>query len=210
VSGWYDGLLEFHNFTSAKEIETMSSLVRLHEWDKVGKFKVYDQICLNVTEGISYSNMIAEISLKRNVTFYMQKIIALQVLISLLLFPFFALPNEDLNDRLANTLTLLLAAIAFNLTVAGELPKISYSSLLDYFFQLNYCFLGLTAFSHLVLYFVAGLNEIVALALFFAYSVATTCLLSYSFRLRARVVKETTSSNGEGTSSKSDTKIKKD
>jgi len=202
TSGWYDSLVEFHNFTSEKEIETMTSLVRLHEWEKAGNFKVYDKLFLNVTEGMSYSQMTAELALKRNTTFYVQKIMALQVLISLLLFPFFALPNEDLNDRLANTLTLLLAAIAFNFTVAGELPKISYSSLLDYFFQLNYCFLGLTAFSHLLLYFVESWNEMVALILFISYIVAITCLLTFSYGLRAKSVKEFCSTTRKGTSGK--------
>ena len=193
-SKWNVDYLQYHNFTSEKEIDRMTSLVRLNEWEKISSFYVHSEIVENIVEGISYSHLIAEIPIKRNTNYYLQKIISLQVLISLLLFPFFALPYEDLNDRLANTLTLLLAAIAFNFTVVGELPKISYTSSLDYFFNFNYLFLGVTALSHFIIYFVNDYNNFFAFSLFFIYIITTYLLLRHSFSSRSNQISRLLSS----------------
>jgi hypothetical protein len=54
-----------------------------------------------------------EIDLRRNIGFYLNKIILIQTLINLFLFAFFSLPIDDVANRLNGVVTLLLTSVAF-------------------------------------------------------------------------------------------------
>lgn len=65
-------------------------------------------------EFINYlSFLLLEIDLRRNFGFYLYKIILLQCLINMFLFSFFALPIDDVANRLNGVVTLLLTSVAF-------------------------------------------------------------------------------------------------
>lgn len=61
-------------------------------------------------------------------------------LLSVLVFTSWAIPAEELADRLSVTLTLVLTSVAFKYMVAQELPKISYLTLLDKYILMSFFF----------------------------------------------------------------------
>ena len=71
------------------------------------------------------------LTVKRNWGFYTHNIMSVMLAICLVSNVVFAIPPEDLADRLSVVLTSLLTAVAFKLVVEENIPKLSYSTLLD-------------------------------------------------------------------------------
>jgi hypothetical protein len=59
-----------------------------------------------------------------------------------LCFSAFCIDVADLADRMSIILTLLLTAVAFKFVIADSLPKLSYSTYIDYFLLMNFFVLG--------------------------------------------------------------------
>ena len=60
-------------------------------------------------------------------------------------FTAFAIPREELGDRMSIVLTLLLTAVAFKLVIADALPKVSYFTALDKYMNAMFALLFIVA-----------------------------------------------------------------
>jgi len=89
-------------------------------------------------EDRTYSQVCVEISLVRDYGYYMRQVIMMVALIVLMSWSIFFMPASDLAERTGITVTLFLAAIAFNFVVGGSLPKISYNTKLDSYLLTSY------------------------------------------------------------------------
>ena len=58
-------------------------------------------------------------------------------------FAVFFLPPKDLSDRMSVIIASLLTVVALSYSLHSGLPKISYLTVIDWFFVLAYAFLGL-------------------------------------------------------------------
>lgn len=78
--------------------------------------------------------------------YYLQNIVLIMFLLSLLGPLSFVLAVDALGDRLSTILTLLLTAVAFKYVISSALPKVPYNTLMDYFILASTVSLVLTAF----------------------------------------------------------------
>ncbi|KAF0690009.1 Aste57867_18571 [Aphanomyces stellatus] len=83
---------------------------------------------------------------QRIATYYVQNIVVIMCLLSLLGPLVFVLDVDDLGDRLSTVLTLLLTAVAFKFVISSALPKVPYNTLLDSFVLASTISLVLVAF----------------------------------------------------------------
>lgn len=82
-----------------------------------------------VTDGVPAFHF--HMRLERDPRYYMSNVVVPLAVITGLVMIAFALPIEDLNDRMSVVLTLLLTAVAFKYVVSSYLPKVTYLTLLD-------------------------------------------------------------------------------
>ena len=80
-------------------------------------------------------------------------------LIEALAYGSFAVPREDVADRLSVSLTMVLTAVAFKQIIAAELPNVSYLTLLDVFVLASFASTCLVAFENIVVGQVASSPE---------------------------------------------------
>lgn len=73
----------------------------------------------------------------RKSSFYTYNVMMIMSGICAISFTAFAMPTEDLADRLSVVLTVLLTAVAFKLVIADSLPKIAYWTGLDKYLNFN-------------------------------------------------------------------------
>eukprot|EP01137_Pigoraptor_chileana_P012748 Opistho-2@65442 len=64
----------------------------------------------------------------------------------------FFLPPDDLPDRLAVVMTLILAAVAFKFVITSYLPKVPYVTLLDTYVIIAFVFLAVIALENALVY----------------------------------------------------------
>eukprot|EP00002_Diphylleia_rotans_P004578 TRINITY_DN13418_c0_g1_i1.p1 TRINITY_DN13418_c0_g1~~TRINITY_DN13418_c0_g1_i1.p1 ORF type:complete len:216 (-),score=40.03 TRINITY_DN13418_c0_g1_i1:321-968(-) len=83
---------------------------------------------------------------RRIPTYYLQNIVLIMFLLSLLGPLAFIVEVEDLGDRLSTILTLLLTAVAFKYVISSSLPKVPYNTLIDYFILCSTISLAAVAF----------------------------------------------------------------
>ena len=74
----------------------------------------------------------------RKSTYYVTNIIIIMLGLVSLCFSTFAVPVEDLADRMSIVLTLLLTAVAFKFVIADSLPKLGFNTFLDNFILINF------------------------------------------------------------------------
>jgi hypothetical protein len=88
-----------------------------------------------------YSRISFEISISRNPTGMMQKISLPLLVVLILSYLVFFIPDDEIGTASGLTVTALLAAIAFQWTLNDSLPKVSYLTLIDKIFYLVYAFI---------------------------------------------------------------------
>lgn len=74
----------------------------------------------------------------RKSMYYVTNIIVIMLGLVALCFSAFAVPVDDLADRMSIILTLLLTAVAFKFVIADSLPKLGFNTFLDTFILLNF------------------------------------------------------------------------
>jgi len=158
-SDYWEGIAVFHNVTPPKDLELMTGGISLIEWDIHNQISVHDEIWTRPTDGMTYSRVVAELTVKRKLGYYLQKIVSLVVLILFLMIPSFALSVDSFNDRFTQIITLLLSAVAFNFVVAEATPKISYTTHLDWLFFFTYACLGISSLLHSIIFFLYHISE---------------------------------------------------
>jgi hypothetical protein len=75
--------------------------------------------------------------MQRKPAFYNQNVVMVMLGLGLLGFTVFAFDGEQLADRINTILMVLFTLVAFKFTIANELPRVGYNTLLDDFFMLN-------------------------------------------------------------------------
>lgn len=91
----------------------------------------------------TYSRATVTLEVKRHVQFYIwQMMVPLGIVLGMA-FAVFFLPPKDLSDRMSVIIASLLTVVALSYSLHSGLPKISYLTVIDWFFVLAYVFLGL-------------------------------------------------------------------
>lgn len=76
--------------------------------------------------------------ISRKSTYYITNIIVIMLGLVGLCFSAFAVPVDDLADRMSIILTLLLTAVAFKFVIADSLPKLGFNTFLDNFILIQF------------------------------------------------------------------------
>lgn len=100
----------------------------------------------------SFSRYRIEILVSRRPGFYVWKVIAIEVMIVVLSWVVFLMDAGEIGNRLAFSVTLLLATVAFSYVVSGITPRISYLTLLDWFLLACFSLICLSAFESALVY----------------------------------------------------------
>ncbi len=91
----------------------------------------------------TYSRATVTLEVKRHTQFYIwQMMVPLGIVLGMA-FAVFFLPPKDLSDRMSVIIASLLTVVALSYSLHSGLPKISYLTVIDWFFVLAYAFLGL-------------------------------------------------------------------
>jgi hypothetical protein len=90
---------------------------------------------------IAHKATTVTLQVKRKPTYFVNNIVAIMMMLSLLCLVVFAIPADELNDRVEVILTLFLTAVAFKLVISDSIPKVGYSTLIDNFVLGNMIFL---------------------------------------------------------------------
>ena len=89
------------------------------------------------TSGVRRPKLMMSMKVQRKPGFHVYNVIVPMVLISGCALCSFAVPKEDVADRLSVSLTILLTVVAFKLQIASTIPALSYLTLLDQFCLAN-------------------------------------------------------------------------
>eukprot|EP01040_Poterioochromonas_malhamensis_P001529 gene1529-1619_t len=95
------------------------------------------------------NSMYIIIPVQRKSLFYVQNVFFILIVLSLLGLSTFAFPAHEIAGRAFINLTLILTLVAFKFsTIAGALPKVSYSTLMDHYMSTSICLQAvMTAFT---------------------------------------------------------------
>jgi hypothetical protein len=88
--------------------------------------------------GKRYSRLFCSIRVQRQAGYWWWNVILPLFIVTTCLFASYGLSNDELADRSAITITLLLAMVAFKFIISSKLPDISYATLIDFYVLL--CF----------------------------------------------------------------------
>jgi hypothetical protein len=135
-----------------KPEEVGGNNARLPEWDleaiRVRELEEYYPFV-----DASFSRYRIEIEVSRRSGFYVWKVIVIEAMIVVLSWAVFLLDAAELGDRLAVSVTLLLATVAFSYVVSGITPRISYLTLLDWFLLACFALISLSAVESLFVHY---------------------------------------------------------
>ena len=91
----------------------------------------------------TYSRATVTLAVKRHTQFYIWQMMVPLGIVLAMAFAVFFLPPKDLSDRMSVIIASLLTVVALSYSLHSGLPKISYLTVIDWFFVLAYLFLGL-------------------------------------------------------------------
>ena len=118
----------------------------------IGEFSLNDSWALRLMDGVDGMRILPNIKgvmgdrsrcatsvrAQRKPQFYEMNVLLMNFIIMMMCFTTFAVPLNDIADRLAIAMTTMLTSVAFKTYVADQLPDISYLTFLD-----KYLFLGI-------------------------------------------------------------------
>jgi len=100
---------------------------------------------------LTYSWMEVRISLQRDPTYYINKLVSGSVLLVFMSTFIYALAL-DVTDRMMGSITCFLALVSFVFVAAGSLPKVAGLTRIDIFFSFSFFMVFLMMTSHAILY----------------------------------------------------------
>lgn len=116
--------------------------ISLPQW-QVGKLSAEVKPVYRQVYDETYSRATVTLEVKRHTQFYIwQMMVPLGIVLGMA-FAVFFLPPKDLSDRMSVIIASLLTVVALSYSLHSGLPKISYLTVIDWFFVLAYAFLGL-------------------------------------------------------------------
>ena len=120
----------------------ITSRISLPQWQP-GKLAADVKPVFREVYGETYSRATVTLEVKRHTQFYIwQMMVPLGIVLGMA-FAVFFLPPHDLSDRMSVIIASLLTVVALSYSLHSGLPKISYLTVIDWFFVLAYAFLGL-------------------------------------------------------------------
>ncbi|HEY9811585.1 MAG TPA: hypothetical protein V6D13_19835 [Halomicronema sp.] len=123
---------------------SQDNFVGLSEWQiKQLNTNVVSKV-VNADGDKAFSRFVGELKIVRNYQFYLGKVLIPMFLIVVISGACFWIDIEYFDVLTAIGLTNLLTAIAFSLSIAGSLPKVSYLTFIDGFITVSYIFIFLT------------------------------------------------------------------
>jgi len=147
-----DEVVEFIDGTEPAVMDNLHEKLALSEWELDGRPSIDVKPVFEPAEHRSYSTVTLSIPVRRLVGFYFQKVIFLTFVIGLLVCLIPILHADDLSSRFQINLALLLSQIAFQFAVGSSLPRVNYSTKLDYYFYFNYGFILLNGIENIVVF----------------------------------------------------------
>lgn len=139
----------------------LSDDIRLPEWT-IEKVQVRERTNSYIHDSTQWSQFRIELVMSRNYGFYLWRVFAIQILIVVLSFLVFLHAADHFGERMAFSLTLFLAAVAFSFVTAGLIPRISYLTLLDYFMLGSYAIIFLSVVENAAVYVLADRGRMAA------------------------------------------------
>ncbi len=100
----------------------------------------------------AYSHLRFDLKIARRIGYYIWKIMAILMMLVMLSWGVFLIDPADIGNRLAVSITLLLAAVAFAFVTGGLIPRVSYLTLLDLYVLGCYVLLFLAPAESLLAY----------------------------------------------------------
>ena len=94
-------------------------------------FEQCERIPEGSSSGLTYSHLVMKMRITRRSTYYFSAVFLPLFIVTTSLFSTFVLPLDETNDRLAASVTILLAMVAFKTYVSDKLPNIGYLSRID-------------------------------------------------------------------------------
>lgn len=85
-----------------------------------------------------YANLELRMDVSRNLTYHMSKTLLVMQLMLAMMLGIFSIHPSDLGTRSAVAVTMLLAAVAFQYTIALSLPQLPYNTAIDYVILVAY------------------------------------------------------------------------
>ncbi len=100
----------------------------------------------------AYSHLTYEVRIERRIGYYIWKVMAVLVMLVVLSWIVFLIDPADIGNRMAVSITLFLAAVAFAFVTGSLIPRVSYLTLLDKYTLGCYVLLFLAPLESLVAY----------------------------------------------------------
>lgn len=125
--------------------------IHLPEWTITG-IEVRESKYLYYEGTKAFSHLRFDLKLARRIGYYVWKIMAVLVILVVLSWGVFLIEPADVGNRLAVSITLLLAAVAFAFVTGSLIPRVSYLTLLDLYVLGCYILLFLAAAESLLVY----------------------------------------------------------
>ncbi len=135
------------------------------EWNKsqiknsstMNEFKLIDHGItkeeMTFVGGGTYPSYLYYFEFKRNVGYYILKVLLPVIFIVFLSFSVFWIRNQEIEAKLNVSIVCLLALIAYNFAVNSDIPKINNLTILDSFVLISYLFSGLSTFMAIYSYY---------------------------------------------------------
>ena len=135
---------EYHSFVNVRSFVQSSEYELLDRIQFVQSETEKDES----SSQLSYSRLKITIRVRRRIGYWMTNVVIPMGVVSTSLFATFVLPPNETNDRLAASLTILLAMVTFKYVISDKLPKISYVTLIDSYVLVCFGLAFLTIFTH--------------------------------------------------------------
>lgn len=101
----------------------------------------------------NYSRITTTVYINRSFTPYIAKLIIPLMIILILVYVVFYLPAEKIDIAAGLTVTSLLSAIAFQLSISGEIPEIGYIIYIDKIFYSCYTLIALSMVESIITFY---------------------------------------------------------
>jgi len=121
--------------------------------------EIYETDRSKSRRGISYSGVKLQMRFRRLSRYYLSNVACICFFISSFGFSAWAMPSDEVSDRLSVDFTLLLTAVAFKLVATSMLPRVNYFTKLDVYVFACLLFLCTATALHSLLPFLARIAQ---------------------------------------------------
>lgn len=131
--------------------EVLTDTIHMPEWT-VTATSVRGSTSLYYAGIRPYARVRFDMKIARRVGYYLWKVMSVLVMLVVLSWAVFLIDPTDIGNRMAVSITLFLAAVAFAFVTSGLIPRISYLTLLDLYILGCYVLLFLAPVESLLVY----------------------------------------------------------